>query len=143
MKIKKKTFKALAAAAFCAAYCATAIGFNVVDQFTFQLYWQSSLSPGGLTNYVEPTNWCFNIYQTTNIGTQVTNYQLGFVVRNWTLGPVSGGLQWYTSPPVTYPGAQYFFTCVVSNSNGELAPSNVAFNAPWNDRLQGLGIIKR
>lgn len=136
----KRRAKSILAAAAVSAYCVLATGFSVVNQLWLQLSWQSLPSPGGLTNYVEPRNNAFNIYQTADLSVPETNWQLGFCCTNWTLGPVTNGLQWYTSPPVAYPPGQYFFACVTTNSNGEMAPSNVASNAPWNGVVNGLGI---
>jgi hypothetical protein len=135
-------------------FCALAAGVSNTGPFSFKLVWSAQPMPGGLTSYVEPSNWCHNVYMTTNVGTPVASYPLGMVLTNWTLGvlftnaTVVNGVtnlvpqQWYTSPVVTLPAAQYFMYLTLTNANGEAAPSNVALNAPWPGNSGNTHIVK-
>lgn len=118
------------------------LAVNTVPQFIFHLVWEAPPSPFGYTNYIEPTNWAFNLYSTTVLGTPSNQFSFALCLTNWVLGPtdVQSGLQWYTSAPIVWAPGQYFMELTTTNSNGESTYSNITNNPPWPMPAQNLGI---
>ena len=101
------------------------------QQFPLKLGFQHYST--GYTNFIPMSNWCYNVYGTTNLGTPQTNWPLQSCITNWNLGPTNpvNNMQYYTSAVINLPMApQWFVYITTSNFNAEYGPSNPAWNPP-------------
>lgn len=139
MKVSVKPPKVRAwPAVLITALCAFSAAPGIINTVSFRLAWAAP-AEAGLTNYVEGTNFAFNLWGTTNLGVGLSNYPKMTCVTNWSLGPVNpDGSQWHTSGVFTLSAAQYFVYVTLTNGNGEAGPSNVAQNGPVPTMLTNL-----
>jgi hypothetical protein len=115
-----------------------------IGQVSFRMVWNGATP--GYTNFVPGSNWCWNAYMTTNLGTAQSNWPFAFAITNWDLGPtfVTNGMtrQWQTSAVMTFSPAQYFMYISPSNFNGVGVPSNPTFNPALAADAEAVGLSK-